>query len=91
LKGYRLIQINSLADLENAELDFWVTDLGYDLEDVKGSYTEAGEEVEFEPIEKVKVSFSINVHNKVFTEAAEVWKAKDHNLYITEEELEKHC
>ena len=91
MKGFRLIKIESLADLEKAKLAFWITDLGYHLKDLKGSYTDAtGTETEFEQTEQVTISFAGSVHNRVFVETAKAWKAKDGNLYMTAEELERH-
>jgi hypothetical protein len=94
MKGYLLRKVETITDLEAADLDFWVksSTYGYDIRDFIGAYVDMPDsETEFEPVEEVQVKYAFSINVKAFVEDAKVYKDKDGNLYITDEEVLRHC
>ena len=91
LKGWRIVEINSMEDLKKADYDWALEQGGVRLEDVIGCYVIIGDEAtEFTPTEREQVSVTIitNVDVRMYWEKATAYKVGD-ELWITEEEMER--
>ena len=91
LKGWRIVEINSMEDLKKADYDWALEQGGVSLDEVIGCYVIIGDEAtEFLPTEALPVTVTIitNVDVRMYWEKATAYKVSD-ELWITEEEMER--
>ncbi len=88
MRGYRLRKIRTVEDLKEVGFGWILDEVPFHV--IEGSYVESDTETEFEPVEEVEVPYAIIVHGRLFLETASAYKDKNGELYITDEELERH-
>jgi len=89
MRGWPLIRIETHKDLERAEMTWLLSN--YDFGALRDTYMDdprCVEEVEFEPVGRERVEFSIVVHDNLYHEQVEAYRGRDGKLYVTEEQIE---
>ena len=98
MKGWRIVEINSMEDLKKADYDWALEQCGVSLDEVIGCYVIIGAYPEnFTPnIEgplklpaTTHVTIITNVDVRLFWEMAVAFKVGNDELWITEEEMER--
>jgi len=88
MKGFKVIKIRTLGDVEAADMSFLLED--YLFEDMENCYIDIGDPIRYDSIRKEKLSFITVVHGRLYVEQARIDVDADGNYYISEAEYQRH-